>query len=395
MARARAQYLRNQDTRKREDSLNGIGFQAAVIGQQKRAEKDELADYMTYINNETRNGEDTEKLYDMYDDYMEQGDKSGAVAIARIAGRRKDTAADFMGKKITGYDSKTGEISDAAKKYDSKMLSSVMKEIATGENSGMYRSSTPVGFEFAAQYNRAYKDEYRDGDARPESAYSAWRSSSNVDRALGNYITNSQELVGAKGSSLKEMATLMANGGMSPEESARIQKLASETIDNRGQTGVWDTTKAKEIYALAGRSAEYDDVVKGVTGQVRGENAAAAAESSGGFDVRAQAAAQQAAPVVAGAAPASAAGPEPYQAPQVQPVEVPVRQQPVAGQAIDVRALGDETLLDIATNPNAMDNDATRSAAEQEFLRRNPGFNSGDGPQKPPVNPPENPPQQA
>ena len=50
-----------------------------------------------------------------------------------------------------------------------------------------------------------------------------------------------------------------------------------------------------------------------------------------------------------------------------------------AGVAMDVRALGDETLLDIATNPNAGNNDATRTAAEQEYLRRNPGFNSEAG----------------
>ncbi len=50
------------------------------------------------------------------------------------------------------------------------------------------------------------------------------------------------------------------------------------------------------------------------------------------------------------------------------------------GQIIDVRALGDETLLDIATNPNASMSDATRTAAEQEYLRRNPGT-GGNPPQ--------------
>lgn len=358
MARARAQYLKNQDTRNREDSLNGIGFQAAVLGQQKRAEKDELADYMTLINNETRNGEDEEKLYSMFDQYMADGDKSGAVAVARIAGRRKDTAAGFLSKKITGYDSKTGEISDVAKGYNSKMLASVMKEIATGENSGMYRSSTPMGFEFAAQYNREYG---KDG-ATPEAKYSAWRSGSatrtredgstyeerNIDRALNNYVTNSQELVGTKNSSLTELNELMASGAMGEGEVARIRQLANETIENRGRTGVWDTTKAENIYKLAGREAEYKAMVDGAAGSVRGENAAAGVNAAGAsLDVRA----------AAGAAGGNVG----------------------AGATIDIRGLGDETLLDIATNPNASANDANRVAAEQEYLRRNPGFNSGTG----------------
>lgn len=62
----------------------------------------------------------------------------------------------------------------------------------------------------------------------------------------------------------------------------------------------------------------------------------------------------------------------------------------VADSAMDMRALGDETLLDIATNPNARNNDAMRTAAEQEYLRRNPGFNGGgsNGLQNPPENPP-------
>ena len=363
MARSRAQYLKNQDARNREDSLNGIGFQAAVLGQQKRAEKDELADYMTYINNETRNGEDEDRLYEMFDDYMAKGDKSGAVAVARIAGRRKDTAAGFLNKKITGYDSKTGKVSDVTKDYDSKMLASVMKEIATGENSGMYRSSTPMGFEFAAQYNREYGKE----GAAPEAKYSAWRTQANVDRALSNYVTNSQELVGTKNSSLTELNELMASGAMGKDEITRIRQLANETIENRGRTGVWDTTKAENIYKLAGREAEYKAMVGDATGAVRGENAAAGAESSS-LDVRAAVAQQT-------------AEPRPQAAP-TQPVEVPVREQQTAGAAgvaMDVRALGDETLLDIATNPNAGNNDATRTAAEQEYLRRNPGFNSEAG----------------
>lgn len=373
MARSRAQYLKNQDARNREESLNGIGFQAAVLGQQKRAEKDELADYMTYINNETRNGEDSEALYRMYDDYMAKGDKSGAVAVARIAGRRKDTAADFLRRNITSDEAVAKNVKYEEDRPD--LLASVMKEISTGENSGMYRSSTPLGFEFAAQYNKSYKKQYGPNDTRPEVRYSAWRSGSvtktredgstyeerNVDRALSNYVTNSQELVGTKNSSLTELNELMASGTMGKDEITRIRQLANETIENRGRTGVWDTTKAENIYKLAGREAEYKAMVGDAAGAVRGENAVAGAESSG-LDVRAAAAQQT-------------VGSQPQAAP-VQPVEVSVRQQ-AAGSAVDLRALGDETLLDIATNPNAENSDATRTAAEQEYLRRNPGFNSG------------------
>ena len=200
MARARSQYLKDQDTKQRMNSLMGVGFAAAAIGQQKKAEKDETADYMTLINDRTRNGEDTKALYDLFDSYMEKGNKAGAVAVARIAGRRKDTAADFLNKKITGYDPDTGEISDVAKNYNAKALSSVMKEVATGENSGMYRQSVPLGFEFAAQYNRDYKE--KDGipvAGAVNAAYSDWRNQKNVDRSISNYIPNGQALVGMKG----------------------------------------------------------------------------------------------------------------------------------------------------------------------------------------------------
>lgn len=413
MARARAQYLRNQDTRNREDSLMNVGFQAAVIGQQKRAEKDEMADYMTLINNETRNGEDAEALYKMYDDYMAKGNKAGAVAVARIAGRRKDTAADFMSKKITGYDNKTGEISDVAAGYNPALLSSVMKEVATGENSGNYRTSTPMGFEFAAQYNREYDPNSAEA---PEAKYSEWRNKSgNVDRALDNYVTNSQELMGIKNSSLGEMNRLIVSGGVDPDKAARIQRLASEAIDNRGKTGIWDSTKAENIYKLAGREAEYRAMVNNAAGSVRGENAAAGAEAST-MDVRAESTAQtqsaQAqqtvqratqAQQVAGGAPApviqeavSRTQAPQIQTPQVQTpqVQTPQIQQAEQGSAIDLRAMGDETLLDIATNPNARMDDATRTAAEREYMRRVNAASQHtppmERPQTPKVNPPEN-----
>ena len=262
MARARSQYLKDQDTKKRMDSLMGVGFAAAAIGQQKKVEKDEVADYMTLINDKTRNGEETKDLYDLFDQYMREGNKAGAVAVARIAGRRKDTAADFLNKKITGYNSETGKISDVAKNYNAKTLSSVMKEVSTGENSGMYRQSAPLGFEFAAQYNKNYKEENGVPVANAVNAsYSDWRNQANVSRALGNYVANVQDLVGMKGSSLEELNRLMQEeNAMSAEDRARVQHLADSVIANRNKPGAsWDSTKVKGLAALSSKYVYNED----------------------------------------------------------------------------------------------------------------------------------------
>ncbi|MBR0430952.1 hypothetical protein IJJ05_01520 [Candidatus Saccharibacteria bacterium] len=261
MARARAQYLKDQDARNREKSLLGVGYDAAAIGLKKKAEKDETADYMTLINNETRNGEDTDRLYQMFDRYMDDGNKAGAVAVARIAGRRKDTADDFLSKKITGQsiNKDTGEetLSNASSKYNRKALSSVMKEIATGENSGAYRSAAPMGFEFAADFNRNYREDENGNptEGAGESNYEAWRNKSNVSRSMSNYVTNSRELIDVKNSSLREMNRLLNTpGAMDEGEVTRLRDLARDTIKNKnsGQlAAAWDTTKEENIYKMA------------------------------------------------------------------------------------------------------------------------------------------------
>lgn len=287
MARARAQYLKNQDARDREASLMGVGYAAAAIGLQKKAEKDETADYMTLINNETRNGENTDRLYQMFDEYMAAGNKAGAVAVARIAGRRKDTADDFLSKKITGVRVSRGEkgelvetMSNVSAGYNRKALSSVMKEISTGESSGMYRSSSPLGFEFAAQFNREYREDANGVpvDGAGEASYGAWRGATmtddsghtirniNTDRSMSNYVTDSKELVGVKNSSLREMNKLMEDGAISEAEVGRLRRLANDTINNKDATGVWDTTKAENIYRMAGRLDEYRAMVDAGTG---------------------------------------------------------------------------------------------------------------------------------
>ena len=245
VARSRSQYLRDQEFANQVDSLNGVGMEAALIGQQKRSEAADLSNYMTLINNETRNGENESRLFGMFDEYMATGNKTGAVAVARIAGRRKDTAANFAQNKLTNAGM------DAGSRYDNNMLQSVAKEMATGENSGNYRAASPLAFEFASQINKAGVDE--SGRVQADTNYSHWASqSANVGEALDHHVTNSSELVGMKNSSLDEIAGMMERGELDDATTARMQKLATETIENRGQTGVWDTTKEKNIYRIAG-----------------------------------------------------------------------------------------------------------------------------------------------
>ena len=239
MARYRAQYLKDQDARNREGNMMGNGYEAALLAQREKAEADEVANYMAQINAATRNGEDEAELYRKYDEYVSMGNKTGAVAVARIAGRRKDTAKRFMKQKITD--------SAAAKAAGSEMFSSILKEVATGENNAQYRTSSPLGFEFAAQVNSGRTD---------IQDYSQWeQKSSNVDSAVQNYVTNGQELVGMSGEAQKELADLMNSGRMSPAEVERLRQLAGEVIDNRNTTGVWDSTKKEGIYRIAGRNS--------------------------------------------------------------------------------------------------------------------------------------------
>ncbi|MBR3052353.1 hypothetical protein IKG60_01880 [Candidatus Saccharibacteria bacterium] len=235
----RSQYLKNQDTNRRAESLMGVGYDAAVIAQTKKAEGEEMGNYMTLINDSTRNGENDTKLLAMFNDYMKSGNKAGAVAAARIAGRRKDTAAGFMQDVINNADN-----------YDENMLRSIAKEIATGENSGNYRMSNPFGFEFASQINK--------GTAGTSSYHSWIMQGNNAHNVLDNYVTNTQELVGMKGGTLREVHRLMTEGVIGGQDAARISNLATQAIENRNEAGApWDTTKAGELAAISGQY-EYD-----------------------------------------------------------------------------------------------------------------------------------------
>ena len=254
-AMARSQYLKDQAELRAQDNLMGTGFNAALIAQQKKAEGDEVANYMTLLNHKTRNGEDKDKLNSMFRDYMSNDNTFGAVAAARIAGRRKDTADDFLKENLTNE--------GVTSSYKPDMLQSVAKEVSTGENSGVYRASNPLGFEFAARLNEKYdKNTGTFGDVSTE--FSEWtQDSNNIHNALNNYVTDSKELVGMKNSSLGDLADLMETPGRVDEpDVARLRKLASDTIDSKDTTGVWDSTKAENLYRIAGRSAEYNNMMK-------------------------------------------------------------------------------------------------------------------------------------
>lgn len=338
IARNRVQALKDQDVRDRADRLSsGIGFEAAQIAQQKAAEADQVKDYMTYINSKTNNGENKGALNDLFDDYTKEGqeNKFGAIAIARIAGRRKDTANAFLDDHF-----------NKNANYSEQIRNSLAKEIATGDNSGNYRASSPLGFEYASQINSGMTS---------ASSYSAWLGNkNNIHDALDHHVTSSKELVGLKGSSLEEIRDLAVSGQMGESDIQRISDLAKLAKDNKDKYSEYDTTKEAVI----------DDLIK----------------------LRNPASSQ--AGVVETTAPAEGA-------PQEQSTDQPATggnrstanggggaQQ---GQVFDVRAMSTETLEDMATNPNVPMNDPTRTAAELELHRRtNPNnhretFEGGSG----------------
>ena len=262
MARNLSRVLSYDDKAERANELladGGVGFEAASIAQRKKAESDMVSNYVTTINDATRNGEEKDKLYSLYERYNKDGNKYGMAAVARIAGRRKDTADDFSRKVV----------SDSAN-YNSEMLKAVSKEMATGENSGIYRQSSPLGFEFASQVNS--------GKART-SNYEEWlgqkqlndkgevdpNSQSNASLALEHHVTNAQELVGMKGKELDDLYSLMENGTIDAETSARISNLATQAIENRDKPGsTWDSTKADQLAHISGKY-RYDSSTDSLT----------------------------------------------------------------------------------------------------------------------------------
>ncbi len=246
VAANRSQYLQDRSAAYREANLLGdAGMKAAALAQDKGVESQEVANYTMLINDATRNGADEGELLRQYDNYMESGNKSAAIAAVRIAGRRKDTASRFLDQSL---------LSENSNRYNISLLRSVAKEMSEGEAAGNFRSANPVGFEYVSQMNVG-------GTSGP---YRTWAAESqNISNAMNHHITNSKELVGVQRGNLEQIANLMESGGMSSAEATRLQNLAQETIANRGSTGVWDTTKEAEIYRIANYASARNDGVGG------------------------------------------------------------------------------------------------------------------------------------
>lgn len=259
IARARAQALKDQDARDRAERLSGdVGFQAAQIAQEKAAKSDQLNDYMAYINSETNNGEDEDAFNELVKKYTKEGQENefGALAAARIAGRRKDTADKFLNNHFNNAN------------YSEQLRKSLAKEIATGENSANYRASSPLGFEYASQVNSGNTS---------AASYSTWKGNqNNIHDALDHHVTNSRELVGMKRSSLEEMYDLAQKGQMQESDIDRISRLARSTINERDKTGVWDSTKETVINQLANlrtvqTQPKQPSIIMGTEGQFQEE----------------------------------------------------------------------------------------------------------------------------
>ena len=248
MARSRAQYLKDNDTRFREGELMGAGFAAASLSQQKRAEKDQLANEMVLMNNATNNGEiegGDKGLFALYDRAMLDGNKTRARAIAEIAGRRKDTAARFLEhhEQLVASDGYRNIESRAAQ----DRIAGVMKQIATGDNAKNYRAADGVNFEYASQYNKG----------ETTLSFSDWRAQGgSVDTAIEHNITNGADLYGQKGSSLKALRDDIDAGRVSAEKLEQLKKIYENTQNDQFKaSGAYDATKdaiLQEIYQKAG-----------------------------------------------------------------------------------------------------------------------------------------------
>ena len=287
MAAARQQYISDRNKAAREDALmdeSGVGFLAAKINQEKMASADVVKDYATYLKDVTNNGADEDTLFEKFEEYVKAGKKEGALAVVQIAGRRKDTAASFMKKFISGrdlsgtdaarFDRMKGYYEGAAK----DVFRSINKEIAEGENSKIFRSTAPTDFEYSSSVNKISK-----GEDLPEylSSYNNWvggdanwnenaglAGAAHIADAIDHGITNSSELVGASAGSLGDLQKWVEATGnwanMSDEQIStysvedqklikkikdqrdKLVSLAASTVANKDKPGAaWDTTVGK------------------------------------------------------------------------------------------------------------------------------------------------------
>ena len=233
MAENRAQYMKDQEARTKADNLMGEGYEAARIRQDKKIKEEQVGDYMTLVNQETRNGEDEGRLNDLYDKYRDAGDVNGAVAVARIAARTSEGASRFMNRNVRGTDVNTMNANQA------KVFGSVAKEIATGKDSGTFRATNPFAYEYAAQYNR---------DPSNAESYAKFMSNENsLHNVVDRHLTTTQDFVKMDRNAWKELLDSGAYDKMDPEDRAALQRLATDTMNNKGRTGVQNASN-EDIY---------------------------------------------------------------------------------------------------------------------------------------------------
>ena len=263
MSQARGRVLADERARVSEGGLMGAGFEAGMVAQKKAAESEEIGNWETLLKDQTNDGANEGLLFQKYHEFMGDGNKYGARAVARIAGRRKDTAARFLDEfNKTDFSANTERGTKAR-----TAASSVAKEIAEGANSRMYLSAAPLKFDFASQINKNGENanfKYSgDGGWLSQKEEKTLSDGTKVevtmaDNAMNNYVTDSSELVGVKSSSLSEINYLIQSGGISKGEAKRLEILATETIANRDK-GPWDSTKAEELCKMSNGAFTFED----------------------------------------------------------------------------------------------------------------------------------------
>lgn len=268
-ARAQAARIKYMDEQAREERLNSPEFfQQYQRSQEMALEKEQLNTEMDIINDSTQKGEIWETnpadagdpkrqgIYSLYREAVESGNAYRARAIAEIAGRRKDTANQFIQQFKT--DSEAGL-------YDNHqdILQAVAKQMSSGENSKNYRASNAMGFEYASQLVR--------GDTRDN--YGVWKSNTNnVKAAMEHHVTNGRELYGQSNSSLRELAALAGTDDNKQYLADLARRGEFEGLNSGGEYDQTKEASVKAIKGLAAPKANSSDARPGETFDV-GNNA--------------------------------------------------------------------------------------------------------------------------
>ena len=258
VARARARVLDNERTKAMEDRLmRDTGLTAAVMSQSKAAKDTEIADKMTLVSDRTNGGANEDALQIEFERFYNAGDNNCMIAVTRLAGRRKDTAGRFM-EYVTGTETVNEAGQEVTRpRYNSGVLkgAGVSKEIAEGDNSGNFRSATPLTYEYMSQLNQVSQQA-----AGGLGSYGDWKNvADNISLALEHHLGTRSDLLSAKNSQLEEIANLMRQpGAMSTDDADAMRQLARESIRTSKENGTeLDVTKIEQIYRIAYDDTEY------------------------------------------------------------------------------------------------------------------------------------------